>query len=189
MPYLNLKKIQYSDNIVRIYASVKSRRSKCPFCGKYSNRIHDYYFRKITDLPVFQNRTVILLKTRKFKCGNHRCHRKVFSEQTPDIIRYSRRTGRATSILETFAIELTGRLGSLMSKQQNLVTILGIYPPALKKLAEAAEDHSYGVALAGANGDVIVALSSKPELVADNIEKAGGVAVITKVTKHGLTLE
>ena len=82
--------------------------------------MHDYYFRKITDLPVFQNMTEILLRTRKFKCGNNRCYRKVFSEQTPDIIRYSRRTKRATRILETFAIELTGRLGSIISKQLHI---------------------------------------------------------------------
>ena len=94
MPSLKLQKIDYSDSIIRIYASIKSRRSKCPHCGIYSKRVHDYYFRTITDLPVFQNRTVILLKTRKFRCGNDRCHRKVFSEQTPGILRYSRRTRR-----------------------------------------------------------------------------------------------
>ena len=120
MPFLKLQEIEYSDSIIRIYASVKSRRSRCPSCGKYSKRVHDYYYRTITDLPVFQNRTVILLKTRKFKCGNNRCHRKVFSEHTPDIVRYSRRTSRATRILETFAIELTGRLGSILSKQMHL---------------------------------------------------------------------
>ncbi len=120
MPFLKLQEIEYSDSIIRIYASVKSRRSRCPSCGKYSKRVHDYYYRTITDLPVFQNRTVILLKTRKFKCGNNRCHRKVFSEHTPDIVRYSRRTRRATRILETFAIELTGRLGSILSKQMHL---------------------------------------------------------------------
>ena len=120
MPSLKLQKIDYSDDVIRIYASIKSRRARCPVCGRYSKRVHDYYFRTITDLPVFQNRTVILLKTRKFKCGNNRCHRKVFSEQTPDIIRYSRRTSRATRILETFSIELTGRLGSILSKQMHL---------------------------------------------------------------------
>ena len=120
MPFLKLQEIEYSDNIIRIYASVKSHRSRCPSCGKYSKRVHDYYYRTITDLPVFQNRTVILLKTRKFKCGNNRCHRKVFSEHTPNIIRYSRRTSRATRILETFSIELTGRLGSILSKQMHL---------------------------------------------------------------------
>ena len=120
MPFLKLQKIEYSDSIIRIYASIKSRRSRCPSCGKYSKRVHDYYYRTITDLPVFQNKTVILLKTRKFKCGNNRCHRKVFSEHTPDIVRYSRRTRRATRILEVFSIELTGRLGSILSKQMHL---------------------------------------------------------------------
>jgi len=120
MPSLKIQKINYSDDIIRIYASIKSRRSKCPLCGRYSKRVHDYYFRTITDLPVFQNRTEILLRTRKFRCGNPRCSQKVFSEQTPDIIRYSRRTKRATRILETFAIELTGRLGSILSEQLHI---------------------------------------------------------------------
>jgi len=120
MPFLKLQKIDHSDGLIRIYASAKSKRSKCPLCGKFSNRVHDYYFRTIADLPVFHNRTVILLKTRKFKCGNNRCRRKVFSEQTPDIMRYSRRTRRVARILETFAIELTGRLGSNLSKQLHI---------------------------------------------------------------------
>ena len=120
MPFLKIQKIDYSDAIIRIYASIKSRRSKCPHCGRYSKRVHDYYFRTISDLPVFQNRTVILLKTRKFRCGNQQCPRKVFSEQTPDILRYSRRTRRTARILETFAIELTGRLGSILSEQMHI---------------------------------------------------------------------
>jgi len=117
MPFLKILKFEYSDNMVRIYASVKSQKSMCPCCGKYSKKVHDYYYRTITDLPVFQNRTAILLRTRKFKCGNIKCHRKVFSEQTPAIEKYSRRTIRAARILESFAIELTGRLGSIMAKQ------------------------------------------------------------------------
>ncbi len=120
MPFLKLEKIEYSDSVIRIYASVKSRRSSCPLCGRYSKRVHDYYFRTITDLPVFQNRSIILLRTRKFLCVNKHCLRKVFSEQTPDTIRYSRRTKRANRILETFAIELTGRLGSILAEQLHI---------------------------------------------------------------------
>ena len=120
MPFLKLGKIEYYDSIIRIYTTVKSRRSTCPVYGKYSKRVHDYYFRTISDLPVFQIRTLILLKTRKFRCGNDRCHRKIFSEQTHAILHYSRRTRRATKILESFAIELTGRLGSIMSKQLSI---------------------------------------------------------------------
>jgi len=135
MPFLKLQEIEYSDSIIRIYASVKSHRSRCPSCGKYSKRVHDYYYRTITDLPVFQHKTVILLKTRKFKCGNNRCHRKVFSENTPNIIRYSRRTRRATRILETLAIELTGRLGGIMSKQ----LLINVSSPTITRIAHSQQ--------------------------------------------------
>lgn len=117
MPFLKQERIEYSDNIVRIFTSIKSHRAKCPYCGKYSSRIHDHYIRNVADLPVFQNRTVILLKTRKFKCINSRCYRKVFSEQTPSILRYSRRTKRVAKVLASFAIELTARQGSIFSMQ------------------------------------------------------------------------
>jgi len=117
MPTLNLNSIEYANTTILIHASIKAKRSRCPNCARFSKKIHDHYIRTIYDLPVFQNRTIILLKTRKFKCVNSRCNRKVFSEQTPAILKYSRRTNRVSRILESFAIELTGKLGSIMSKQ------------------------------------------------------------------------
>lgn len=117
LPLLNLNKIEHTNGTIWIYASIKTNRSRCPNCGKFCKKIHDHYIRTITDLPVFQYKTIIRLKTRKFKCGNNRCKQKVFSEQTPMILRYSRRTNRVLKILESFAIELTGKLGSIISKQ------------------------------------------------------------------------
>ncbi len=114
---LNLNRIEYTNTTVWIYASIKANRSRCPNCGKFSKKIHDRYIRTISDLPVFQHRTIIRLKIRKFKCGNTRCKRKVFSEQIPAILRYSRRTNRVLGILDSLAIELTGKLGSILSKQ------------------------------------------------------------------------
>ncbi len=120
IPFVKIQKIENFERFCRIYASIRSPRSRCPLCGKYSNRVHDYYFRTISDLPIFQSKTIILLKTRKFKCINKQCQRKVFSEQIPAILRYSRRTERAQKLLDTLAIELTGRLGSILSKELNL---------------------------------------------------------------------
>ena len=120
IPFLEIQKIENYESVNRIYASIRSTRSRCPLCRKYSNRVHDYYFRTISDLPIFQSKTIILLKTRKFNCVNKQCQQKVFSEQTPAILRYSRRTERAEKLLDTLAIELTGRLGSIVSKQLNL---------------------------------------------------------------------
>lgn len=117
LPKFSIHKIEFSFNTVKVFASIKAKRSRCPSCGKNSSSIHDYYYRTITDLQVFQNASVIILRARKFRCRNPRCHRKVFSEQTGSVVRYSRRTTRAGKILDSFSIELTGKLGSQLSKQ------------------------------------------------------------------------
>ncbi len=117
LPKFSIDNIEHNNESVNIFASINSRRSQCPVCGSFSNSVHDSYTRKLADLSVFQNSTTILLKTRKFKCKDPTCHRKVFSEQTPHTVRYSRRTVRTSNILNTLSIELTGKLGSLLSKQ------------------------------------------------------------------------
>lgn len=117
MPKFHINKIEHNNISINIFASIKSKRSQCPDCGNFSTSVHDTYTRKLADLSAFQNSTTILLRTRKFKCKDSTCDRKVFSEQTPHTMRYSRRTARASSILDTLSIELTGKLGSLLSKQ------------------------------------------------------------------------
>ncbi len=117
LPRFRIDKIEHNNTSISIFASIKSKRSQCPGCGSFSTSVHDSYTRKLADLSAFQNSTTILLRTRKFKCKNSTCDRKVFSEQSPHTIRYSRRTARASSLLDTLSIELTGKLGSLLAKQ------------------------------------------------------------------------
>lgn len=117
LPHFAISKIECRDTTVTINASVKSRRSRCPTCGRYSNSVHDSYYRHVTDIQVSNNSTHIILKTRKFKCRNSKCSQRVFTEQTTAVKRYSRRTTRAGEILNAFSIELTGKLGSQLSKQ------------------------------------------------------------------------
>jgi hypothetical protein len=76
-----------------------------------------------------------------------------------------------------------------MNEQQNLITILGVFPPVMKELAKVAEQNSLGVTLIGTKGDAIAALTKKPELVANSIKRAGAEAVITGISKQGLMLE
>jgi len=117
LPGFRINVIEHNNSSINVFASIKSKRSQCPGCGSFSTSVHDSYTRTISDLPAFQNTTIIILKTRKFKCRNSLCNRKVFSEQGTDIIRYSRKTVRASKILDSLSIELTGKLGSLISKQ------------------------------------------------------------------------
>ena len=116
MPMIHVHKTESTSSALKLYARVKSKRSKCPECGKYSDKVHDHYQRKITDLPVFHYKTILYLRTRKFKCLNSQCNRKVFSEQSPCIPKYSRRTQRLSKILDTLSIELSGNQGRVISQ-------------------------------------------------------------------------
>ena len=116
LPRFFIQDIEQKNGKITIFASIKSSRSQCPICGHSSSSVHDHYHRKITDLPVFQNTTLLFLKTRKFKCNNFSCPRKVFSEQTSHIKRYSRRTIRVSQLLDSLSIELTGKHGSQLTK-------------------------------------------------------------------------
>ena len=117
LPKIRIKSIVHKNDKIMIFASVKSKRSQCPICGLYSTTVHDHYNRKLSDLPAFQNTTTLVLKTRIFKCKNQKCNRKVFSEQTSHINRYSRKTLRSSQLFDSLSIELTGKLGSTLSKQ------------------------------------------------------------------------
>jgi transposase len=119
LPKFAIAKIEHVNASITVFASVKSSRCRCPDCESFSSTVHGFYYRKVCDLPAFQNSTVIILKTRKFKCQNPQCIRKVFSEQTPTTVRrYARRTNRVSTLLDSWSIELTGKLGSIISKQQ-----------------------------------------------------------------------
>ena len=117
LPGIRVSKIDHTDGKVIISVSVVRNRSPCPLCGHFSQSVHGSYSRTISDLPVFNNAVNLLLKVRKFKCYNAGCIQKVFSEQTPHIKRYCRRTARAALLLDSISIELTGKLASKISKQ------------------------------------------------------------------------
>ncbi|MBT3749853.1 MAG: ISL3 family transposase [Candidatus Marinimicrobia bacterium] len=115
LPQLKIIQVDFQQNELSIYASSRTKGSRCPACGRLNYSIHDRYYRTVKDLPVFQNSTTIQLRTRKFKCKNQKCDRKVFSEQISHVIRYSRRTVRVSKLLDRLSIELTGKQGSRMA--------------------------------------------------------------------------
>ncbi|MGW2747803.1 transposase family protein [Streptomyces sp. NPDC001450] len=57
----------------------------CSACDVWSKRVHSRYERKISDRPVADRSTIILLTVRRFFCGNTECVRRTFVEQIPGI--------------------------------------------------------------------------------------------------------
>ena len=57
------------------------RQATCPCCSKRSSRLHGHYRRSIADSPCFGMPVTLDVEMRRFKCVNHRCPRRTFSER------------------------------------------------------------------------------------------------------------
>ncbi|NLD25731.1 MAG: transposase family protein [Acholeplasmataceae bacterium] len=53
---------------------------ECPYCGKVSSKVHSYYSRKFSDLPLKRYQTEVRLLCKKFFCLNDECKHRTFSE-------------------------------------------------------------------------------------------------------------
>ncbi|OPY31001.1 MAG: Mevalonate kinase [Methanomassiliicoccales archaeon PtaU1.Bin124] len=81
-------------------------------------------------------------------------------------------------------------LGRLMTKDHRLLAILGVSCKELDKLVEAALPYSYGAKLTGAGGGgSMIALTDRPEIVAEEIRNKGGTPFIVRTDVAGVTLE
>jgi mevalonate kinase len=79
------------------------------------------------------------------------------------------------------------RLGRLMDRNHQLLTILGVNHPKLQRLIDAARPHSYGAKLTGAGGGgSMIAITDEPEKVSKAIEAAGGKPFIAEIGAPGL---
>jgi len=78
-------------------------------------------------------------------------------------------------------------LGEAMTESQKILHTLGASSPELEKLIQASlRAGAYGAKLTGAGGGgSMIALTDEPEKVAIAIEKAGGKALVTSISREG----
>jgi mevalonate kinase len=82
------------------------------------------------------------------------------------------------------------KLGSLMTRDQKLLAILGVSCGALDDLIDASLPLSYGAKLTGAGGGgSMVALTDRPDEVADVIRRKGGFPIKVRTGVPGVRLE
>jgi mevalonate kinase len=82
------------------------------------------------------------------------------------------------------------KLGSLMTRDQKLLAILGVSCPALDDLIDSSLPLSYGAKLTGAGGGgSMVALTDRPDQVADVIRRKGGYPIKVRTGVPGVKLE
>jgi mevalonate kinase len=81
-------------------------------------------------------------------------------------------------------------LGSLMTKNHKLLSILGVSCPQLNKLVECSLPYSYGAKLTGSGGGgCMIALTDHPDKVARAITLHGGTPYIVNTGVPGVQVD
>jgi transposase len=75
--------------------------------------VHSYYTRKVADLPWHGVAVRLDLRTRRFRCRNSLCTKRVFCERLPRVVaHYARRTVRMEEALRVIGLLLGGEAGA-----------------------------------------------------------------------------
>nr|QIY76698.1 ISL3 family transposase [Streptomyces sp. RLB1-33] len=92
--------------------------SQCPDCGRFSDRVHDRYLRRLRDLPLAEQGFVIRLTVRRFICGSADCPRRTFAEPFSRLAApHARFTTRLNHALERVGLALAGKAGARLAAQ------------------------------------------------------------------------
>lgn len=103
---------------VEVVARGRAVGAACPGCGRFSDRVHDRYRRRLKDLPLAGQGFVIRLTVRRFICGSADCPRQTFAEpfSRPAAPR-ARFTMRLNHALERVGLALARRAGARLAAQ------------------------------------------------------------------------
>ncbi len=100
-------------NLIMVRVRTVQKAVCCPLCNEYSSSLHSNYIRQVADLPWHGVAIRLELHTRKFRCRNELCQRKVFCERLPKVaIAYARQTVRLNEAMTLLAFALGGEAGA-----------------------------------------------------------------------------
>ncbi|MEU6759768.1 ISL3 family transposase [Streptomyces sp. NPDC046685] len=103
---------------VEVVARGRAAGSACPDCGRFADRIHDRYQRRLKDRPLAEQGFVIRLTVRRFICGSADCPRRTFAEPFSQLAApHARFTRRLNHALERVGLALAGRAGARLAAQ------------------------------------------------------------------------
>lgn len=104
-----VKIVSESDSITIVVESIQ-KSAACPLCNQKSSSLKTRYLRRFADLPWHGVAVRVELHSRKFRCRNEFCTKKVFCERLPKVVEpYSRRTIRLKQVVELLAFSIGAR--------------------------------------------------------------------------------
>jgi transposase len=110
---IRLEKIIQHPSSLTLVVKATQPRPECPRCQRPSTRVHSYYTRRVADLPWHGVAARLELHTRRFRCRNSLCTKRVFCERLPRVVSsYARKTVRLDDALRLIGLLLGGEAGS-----------------------------------------------------------------------------
>ena len=116
LPGFEVNRVRENGDLLEIAATSLHNTAKCPDCHISSRRVHSYYTRVPSDLPISDYRVRLQLTVKRFRCQNEACARSTFVENHSNLVAKSaRRTKRLNTGLEAIAFALGGQAGSRLT--------------------------------------------------------------------------
>lgn len=77
---ISLESFVSQESVIVLRVRTVLKQAKCPLCQSISKSLHSRYIRQIADLPWHGVAVRLELHSRKFRCRNEVCRRKVFCQ-------------------------------------------------------------------------------------------------------------
>lgn len=120
---IRLEKIIQHHSSLTLVVTATQPRPECPRCHRPSTRVHSYYTRRVADLPWHGVAVSLHLRTRRFRCKNSLCTKRVFCERLPRVVScYGRKTVRLDDALRLIGLLLGGEAGSRAAHRLAMAT-------------------------------------------------------------------
>jgi len=110
---IRLEKIIQHPGSLTLVVRATRVEAECPRCHRPSTRVHSYYTRSPADLPWHGVSVRLSLRTRRFRCRNSLCTKRIFCERLPRVVAYyGRKTVRLDDALHFIGLLLGGEAGA-----------------------------------------------------------------------------
>src|SRR5438045_2032700 len=115
---LSLESVQSHGDRVSICVYTRASAARCPHCTRSSLSVHSHYVRRLKDLPWHGATVEIRVRTRRFRCRNRNCERKIFAERIPSVtLNHGQQTRRLSESLRLIGFMLGGNPGARLSQR------------------------------------------------------------------------
>lgn len=107
---------EFVDGVLIVTASARASSAACPSCDRVSHWVHSRYHRRLDDLPLGGHAVQLRLATRRFRCDERGCRRRIFAERFgTSVSEPARRTARMEGIVHHLGLALGGRPGAVFA--------------------------------------------------------------------------